>query len=77
MPIGEQVSTSSAVAEKDIKSFPAKCDHCDWTGTVGDARIVEGKAQCPKCGGSLAGNRPMDNVIDMFHGCLNLEDNDF
>jgi Zn finger protein HypA/HybF involved in hydrogenase expression len=69
MPGNESTIAQAAVVKKGVKSFPCKCDHCDWTGTVGEARIVKGKAQCPKCGGSLAGNRPVDKIMDALHEC--------
>lgn len=60
-----------------VRHFPCKCDHCPWTGEVKDTRMVDGKATCPKCGGSLAGNRTEDKIMDALHDCLNLDDNDF
>lgn len=77
MPNNVKTKAQSTAVQEGVKSFPCKCDYCTWTGTVGDARIVSGKAQCPKCGGSLAGNRPRDQVMDAFRECLNLEDNGF
>ena len=63
--------------EQLVLQFPVKCDHCPWTGTVADAVMVDGKAQCPKCGGSLAGNRLVDNVMGALHECVNLDEIDY
>ncbi|MEO8638174.1 MAG: hypothetical protein ABI430_04730 [Candidatus Taylorbacteria bacterium] len=70
-------SKSDTVLSDEVRAFPCKCDHCLWTGTVGDAVIIDGKAQCPKCKGSLAANRTEDKIKDGLHELLNLEDTDF
>ena len=62
---------------EEMMNFPCKCDHCPWTGKVKDAKMVGGKAKCPKCGGSLAGNRLSDQLGDALHECVNLEDIDY
>ena len=58
------------ILESTVKEFPCKCDHCPWKGKVGEAKIVEGKALCPICGGSLAANRTADQIMDAFLQCV-------
>lgn len=72
-----ETSETTPEVERAVKDFPCKCDHCPWTGKVSEARMAKGEAKCPKCGGSLAGDRAVDKIMDALHGCLNLEDNDF
>ncbi|MDO8623954.1 MAG: hypothetical protein Q7R54_01230, partial [bacterium] len=55
---------------EELRNFPVKCDHCSWAGTVGTARLVEGKARCPTCGGSLAANRVKDQIVDGLHALV-------
>lgn len=49
----------------ELKASPCKCDRCPWSGTLADTVMVDNKATCPQCGGSLAANRPIDQIINM------------
>ena len=70
-----KMETAVATVESADKDFPCKCDHCPWTGTVSEARIVQGNAHCPTCGGSLAANRVADQVMDALRQCVDLDGN--
>lgn len=53
------------IPTETINSLPCKCDHCTWTGLIGEAPLNrEGKARCPKCQGQLALNRLVDQIVD-------------
>lgn len=53
------------MTDAELNAFPCKCDHCRWTGTIGEAWVFDNKIHCPKCGGPLSSNRVADQLTGM------------
>lgn len=68
MTDGDAVKRAEEAKEQN-RDFPVKCDHCPWTGTIAHSKLVETSVRCPKCGGSLAGNRTIDKLMDAADNC--------
>lgn len=59
------MENTSIDIKQQVQNYPAKCDHCPWTGKVSEAKMVGKKARCPECGGSLASNTVADQLVAM------------